>query len=82
MAKYARATEVFVSLIMKDDSLRLNVEDDGIGFDMDEIMRSETGQGALGIRLMQERAVLAGGDLTVESRVGKGTIVSVEIPAK
>jgi PAS domain S-box-containing protein len=82
MAKYARATEVFVSLIMKDDSLRLSVEDDGIGFNVDEIMRAETDQGALGIRLMQERAVLAGGDLTVESRVGEGTIVSAEIPAK
>jgi len=82
MAKYARATEVFVSLIAKDDSLRLSVEDDGIGFNVDEIMRPETDQGGLGIRIMQERAVLAGGDLTVESRVGKGTIVSAEIPVE
>ncbi|MCF8145809.1 MAG: PAS domain S-box protein [Deltaproteobacteria bacterium] len=82
MAKYAQATEVFVSLIRKDGSLRLSVEDNGIGFNVDEIMRSETGQGALGIKMMQERALLAGGELTVDSGIGKGTIVSAEIPVE
>lgn len=78
--KHAGAQQVFVNLISKDDSIRLSVEDDGIGFNYSELLESDTGEGPLGIMIMRERAVLAGGELFVESQMGKGTHVIAEIP--
>ncbi len=78
--KHAQATEVFVDLLSRKNEFQLTVEDNGIGFDMDALKNDATGRGPLGIMIMQERALLAGGELTVESEVGKGTMVNVEIP--
>jgi PAS domain S-box-containing protein len=80
VAKHARAKEVFVNLILKGDLIRLSVEDDGIGFNYEEMTRMATGEGPLGIMVMRERAVISGGELWVESEIGKGTQVVVEIP--
>ena len=80
VGKHGQATNVFVNLIMKYNTVQLNVEDDGVGFDYDEIMNNSGDEGSLGIMIMRERAVLAGGELIVESVSGKGTNVIVEIP--
>jgi PAS domain S-box-containing protein len=80
VSKHAQATEVFVNLILKNDAVQLTVEDDGIGFNCDEIVKSHAGEGPLGIMIMRERAVLAGGELSLESDIGKGTNVVAEIP--
>ncbi|MFZ0450744.1 MAG: ATP-binding protein [Desulfatiglandaceae bacterium] len=80
VAKHARAKEVFVNLIVKDNLLRLSVEDDGIGFNYGEMAKKTTGEGPLGIMIMRERAAISGGELWVESEIGKGTQVVVEIP--
>ncbi|HET9197362.1 MAG TPA: sensor histidine kinase [Solirubrobacterales bacterium] len=53
----------------------LGVTDDGRGFAFDE---SERG---LGIGGMRERALLVGGELTIESRPGAGTTVRLDVPA-
>jgi PAS domain S-box-containing protein len=78
--KHAQATEVFVNLFPKNNALQLTVEDDGIGFNYDEMMQGHPSEGPLGIMIMKERAVLAGGELSVESEIGKGTHVVAEIP--
>lgn len=80
VAKHAEATEVFVTLIRKNSSFQLSVEDNGNGFNYDELEKDNSDKGPLGIRIMRERAVLVGGDLTVESKIGKGTNVVAEIP--
>lgn len=80
VAKHAVATEVFVTLIRKNSSFQLSVEDNGNGFNCDELEKDTSDKGPLGIRIMRERAVLVGGDLTVESKIGKGTHVVAEIP--
>ena len=76
--KHARATEVFISLIKKEKPLSLSVEDNGVGFEVDHAMK--VGKGALGLLIMQERAEQLGGKLSMESRLGKGTHILVEIP--
>jgi PAS domain S-box-containing protein len=80
IAKHAEAEEVFVTLVLKKAAVQLTVEDDGIGFDLDSMENHATGQGPLGLMIMKERAALAEGELTLESEIGKGTLVSVEIP--
>ena len=74
VAKHARAQRVDVILERHDDSVRLIVEDDGVGFEPDPAKEGspEHGFGLLG---MQERAALVGATVEIESTAGKGTTV-------
>ncbi len=76
--KHADAKRVDVRLVCEGASVRLDIEDDGVGFDP----KGEF-PGHLGLRSMRERALAAGGWLEVESpRVeGTGTRVIVSVPA-
>ena len=58
-----------------DERIRLQVKDDGAGFDRDEL--GETG---MGLRIMSYRARLVGGTLDVTSAPGEGTTVTCSIP--
>lgn len=74
--KYAGTDEVTVRFFERNGSLRLNVIDKGIGFDLDNIEARGTGLGLYGMR---ERAELVNGQLMIESN-GQGTAVRLEIP--
>ena len=78
--KHARATEVFISLIKKEKTLSLSVEDNGVGFKVDRVTKARKGKGLLGLLIMQERAAPLGGKLSIDSRRGEGTHILVEIP--
>lgn len=78
--KYARTRKIFVNLIGKDRMLSVSIEDDGIGFDPEKIMKSRPMGKHLGLSIMRERAVQLGGEFGVESREGSGTHVLAEIP--
>jgi two-component system, NarL family, sensor histidine kinase UhpB len=74
-ARHSDAERVAVALRRrKDGGVELEVADDGRGFAFDQ---SESG---LGIAGMRERALLAGGELTIESRSGEGTTVRLAVP--
>ncbi|MFW6102532.1 MAG: PAS domain-containing sensor histidine kinase [Chloroflexota bacterium] len=75
VARHANASEVTVVLTCQGDVLRLEIRDNGCGFDPAEI-----GLRSSGISGMQDRAYLAGGTLTVDSSPGSGTGVSCELP--
>jgi len=74
--KHAQASKVSVRIEQDEDGLRLDVEDDGIGFDLD----TAEGRGGLGLSTMRERARSLGGILTIEANAGQGTCVKVIIP--
>ncbi len=69
-----------MNLIKKDENLLLSVEDDGIGFDQDKVIKPSKGKGSFGLPIMRERAIQLDGKFTLESQPGKGTHVLVEIP--
>lgn len=73
-ARHSGATHVAVVLRHDAEGTELTVADDGRGFAFDD---SERG---LGIGGMRERALLVGGELTIESRPGAGTTVRLTIP--
>jgi signal transduction histidine kinase len=78
IAKHARAKRVATTLEFAPNTLRLRVEDDGIGFDPPTApSASENHFGLLG---MTERAKRLGGQLILDSTPGRGTSVTVEIP--
>jgi len=70
--KYARATEVKVSLIVSADKVYFEVRDNGVGFDL-----SVSKPTSLGTRIMRERAETIGADFQITSIVGAGTSVEV-----
>jgi len=74
-ARHSDASTVEVALRRREDGgVELTVADDGRGFAFDE---SESG---LGIAGMRERALLVGGELTIESGPGKGTVIRLSVP--
>ncbi|MCM3079642.1 sensor histidine kinase [Brevibacillus invocatus] len=77
--KHANANTVQVKLEFLQESLRLVVKDDGIGFDLDE--RMATG-GSFGLLGMNERTQLLEGEIEVQSAPGEGTKVLFQIPLK
>lgn len=79
VAKHAAASQVSVILDQPDGEVRLIVEDDGRGFDVEAAARRSAVELRLGLAGMRERAALAGGTLTVESAPGSGTTVYVRL---
>jgi len=78
--KHSRAKQVFINLIKRDPVILFGVEDDGIGFEMEEKTHITSDQGPLGLHIMRERIVQLGGELTIDSRIGAGTHILVELP--
>ena len=70
--KYARATQVNVSLFLFSNGLRFEVCDNGIGFDM-----TTSKPTSLGMRIMRERAEAIGADFRISSTLNSGTCVEV-----
>jgi signal transduction histidine kinase len=78
--KHSRADHIWVCLKRQDDeTLVAEVEDDGVGFDVDEVNVGYEHRGSLGLITMRERAELAGGELSITSSPGRGTKVSLVI---
>jgi signal transduction histidine kinase len=78
-AKHADATHVTVRLHNRDDTVRLEVADDGRGFSSDDLERRRR-DGHVGLSLLRDLVADAGGTLHVESHPGSGTAVTVVVP--
>jgi signal transduction histidine kinase len=78
--KHAAAGAVSVLLECRDGALHIIVEDDGRGFDLDQMLASADADRRLGLLGMHERAALLGGSLTVESAPGRGTTIFARVP--
>ena len=79
-AKYADCTDISVLLQIRDHQLLVIVEDNGCGFDVQEVFGEEASQSKLGLYGMQERAELIGGDLDIETQPGEGTSIYLRMP--
>jgi len=78
IGRHAQANQVRVNLTQTDDRITLDVRDDGKGFDVANA-RDETQRG-LGLEGMRERISMIGGELAIESAVGRGTRVTAMAP--
>jgi signal transduction histidine kinase len=75
--RHAGATQITVDLNHEKGILRLQIRDDGHGFDAGAEQTQTTGLGLLGTK---ERAALVGGRARIMSSPGKGTTVDVALP--
>ena len=74
--RHAQATHVTVNISEKDNNILLKIADNGIGISADKKENSNT----FGLLGMQERAIVFGGEVIIESGRGKGTSIMVRIP--
>jgi two-component system NarL family sensor kinase len=79
VVRHAGAKNVSVALLRGEDSDRVRVRDDGVGFDP-QLATGSVRAGHIGLVSLRERAEALGGALRLESTPGGGTVATVTIP--
>jgi two-component system NarL family sensor kinase len=77
--KHAQASHVKITLREADSHIELRIEDDGCGF-ASQPSQSQRPPTSFGLTGMTERASLIGGELSLRSTPGRGTVVTVRVP--
>lgn len=70
--KHSQATEVIIQMYEHADSIQLMVEDNGIGF-------TEVAQKGIGLKSIESRVHHLGGEVDIDSRVGVGTTININL---
>jgi PAS domain S-box-containing protein len=73
--RHSQAKQIWVTLVQEGDTVRLEIRDDGIGFDP-----AVAGDQRFGLRGIKERTRMLGGQFSVKSQPGQGTTVQVVLP--
>ena len=76
-ARHSQATMLKLNVDLTDDLIRVSVDDNGKGFNIDSVQQEQS----LGLKLIRERAEMLGGTFEVDSAVGKGTRITFSLPA-
>ncbi|MDP3063936.1 MAG: PAS domain S-box protein [Chloroflexota bacterium] len=79
--RHSEATSAEMAVESGQNEIHIAVRDNGKGFDVPSSARDLVKAGKLGLAGMEERARLVGGTLSVQSEPGKGTVVTVVVPA-
>jgi two-component system, NarL family, sensor kinase len=80
--KHSQATAVKTSLNYSgDNTFVMHIEDNGIGFNVEEKRKSVSSSSGVGLKSLFNRAALVGAELSMESEPGKGTRVTIELAA-
>jgi len=77
-ARHSQATVAKVLLDLGEDLVRVNVDDNGKGLDVEAVLQGNS----LGLKLIKERAEMLGGMFEIDSATGKGTRVIFSVPAR
>ena len=73
--KHSKSEKVRVSLLQQGDRVRIEIRDWGVGFDPKAMPGNR-----FGLEGIRQRARLLGGKCSIESKAGKGTRITVELP--
>lgn len=82
VVKHSGATRARLTVTYDPDQTRVDVVDNGCGFDVDAIPSHPAGLGHIGLAAMRRRAAELGGSVVIESSPGNGTAVSVSMPTQ
>lgn len=77
--KHARAKNAVVKIELLRKKINLHVKDDGIGFDLEQVMADKDREG-YGLIGMRERVQLLSGDINIATAPGQGTSINLSIP--
>ena len=78
--QHGQANRVSVTVERTDLQICISVEDDGIGFESEDISSGLTRSGGFGLFSIQERMNDLGGSLTIQSAAGEGTRIMLCVP--
>ncbi|APZ44931.1 histidine kinase [Polaribacter reichenbachii] len=78
--KYADSSHILVSLSHSKNMLSIVIDDDGKGFEPAKVKKVKNGDGGMGMTFMKERIKYIDGRLFLNSELGKGTRVTLNIP--
>jgi PAS domain S-box-containing protein len=78
--KHAQTTAACIALTQRGRKVRLEVRDEGRGFDPSALCAEQGPVERVGLSSMRERVVLLGGELEIRSKPGAGTSVVAEVP--
>lgn len=79
--RHACAHIVWIQFWQEQGKVNLSIDDDGSGFDPNEIATRDHSKQSYGLQIMQERIQTINGKLKIESEPGKGTKVLLQIPS-
>lgn len=82
VAKHARAQHIKVSARKDGSDIRIQVEDDGTGFDLAEVQARRDSKVGFGLLLLSELLDHFGGSIRIDSKPGRGTRVTLVAPLK
>ena len=77
VARHSQATTVKIFVDVGDDAVKVSVDDNGRGFDVESLQTTKS----LGLKLIRERAEMLGGNFVIDSVSGKGTRVTFTVPS-
>jgi signal transduction histidine kinase len=80
IAKYAHPTKVMVNMEKKARGVSIRIEDDGEGFDPEEVMIRKAREKGMGLATMSERVTMLGGTFNIKSNKGQGTKITFSLP--
>ena len=75
-SRHSQATMVKAHVDMGADTVKVSVDDNGKGFDVEALQQT----GSLGLKLIRERTEMLGGSFVIDSVIGKGTKVTFSVP--
>ncbi|MFD2445121.1 sensor histidine kinase [Bacillus sp. CGMCC 1.16607] len=75
IAKYADTSDVKISFLWSNESLKITIQDFGKGFEMEN-------KKSFGLEAMKERMLLTGGECVISSKIGEGTSIEISLPLK
>ncbi len=78
--KYADSSHILVSLSHSENILSIVIDDNGKGFDPNKVKKVKNGDGGMGMTFMRERITYIDGRLFLNSELGKGTRVTLNVP--
>ncbi len=80
--KNGKASKIDLRISMGKDTFRAVIKDDGSGFDVQKAKLDAQRRGCYGISSMEERVSLVGGDISIDSQPGRGTVIKISAPLK
>lgn len=80
VAKHSRAENVSVVIRPRDHRVVFSIEDDGEGFDPEQVMMKDASEKGFGLTTLNERVGILGGTLDLWSRKGEGTRITFSLP--
>jgi two-component system sensor histidine kinase DegS len=77
IALHSQATQVILQIDSSPQGLKVSLEDNGKGFEVDKIQD----KGGMGLKVIQDRVQMLGGTMEIHSTIGQGTHILFQIPA-